>query len=57
MALNTGNFQSIGLEKFMMSEYSAPLQFIDLASQQVEIRDRLDAAPQFECVLRVEVAV
>ena len=28
----------------MMSEYSAPLQFIDLASQQVEIRDRLDAA-------------
>ena len=27
-----------------MSEYSAPLQFIDLASQQVEIRDRLDAA-------------
>lgn len=27
-----------------MSEYSAPLQFIDLASQQNKIRDRLDAA-------------
>ena len=27
-----------------MSEYSAPLQFIDLAAQQAEIRDKLDAA-------------
>ncbi len=27
-----------------MSEYSAPLQFIDLASQQAKIRDGLDAA-------------
>lgn len=27
-----------------MSEYSAPLQFIDLVAQQAKIRDRLDAA-------------
>ena len=27
-----------------MSEYSAPLQFIDLAAQQAQIRDRIDAA-------------
>lgn len=32
-----------------MSEYSAPLQFIDLASQQKKIRNRLDAA--ITCVL------
>ena len=27
-----------------MSEYSAPVQFIDLAAQQAKIRDKIDAA-------------
>lgn len=27
-----------------MSEYSAPVQFIDLAAQQSKIRDKIDAA-------------
>ena len=27
-----------------MSEYSAPLQFIDLAQQQLQIRDKIDSA-------------
>jgi dTDP-4-amino-4,6-dideoxygalactose transaminase len=44
MAQNIGKYQKFRLRKWSVSEYSAPVQFIDLKAQQSRIRTKIDAA-------------